>query len=57
MIEKPDVKWDDVAGLETAKDALKEAVIFPVKYPQLFVGQYKSSVYKSRVQYFVNLCF
>ncbi|XP_075257103.1 vacuolar protein sorting-associated protein 4-like [Convolutriloba macropyga] len=41
VIEKPDVKWDDVAGLETAKDALKEAVIFPVKYPQLFVGKRK----------------
>ena len=38
LIEKPNVKWSDVAGLETAKDALKEAVIFPVKYPQLFVG-------------------
>jgi len=41
LIEKPNVHWDDVAGLETAKDALKEAVIFPVKYPQLFVGERK----------------
>jgi vacuolar protein-sorting-associated protein 4 len=32
--EKPNVKWDDVSGLEHAKDALKEAVILPVKFPQ-----------------------
>ena len=24
VTEKPDVKWDDVAGLEGAKDSLKE---------------------------------
>ena len=35
---KPDVKWDDVAGLEGAKSALKEAVILPAKFPQLFTG-------------------
>ena len=39
--EKPNVKWEDVAGLEKAKDALKEAVIFPIKFPQLFQGKRK----------------
>lgn len=34
------LQWDDVAGLEAAKDALKEAVILPVKYPQFFTGQF-----------------
>jgi len=34
--EKPNVSWDDVAGLEQAKANLKEAVILPLKYPQLF---------------------
>lgn len=39
--EKPNVKWDDVAGLQNAKEALKEAVILPLKFPQLFVGNRK----------------
>jgi len=39
--EKPNVKWSDVAGLENAKNALKEAVILPVKFPHLFVGKRK----------------
>lgn len=33
------MKWDDVAGLEGAKDALKEAVILPARFPQLFTGK------------------
>jgi len=33
------VTWDDVAGLEGAKAALKEAVIFPIKFPDLFTGK------------------
>lgn len=38
VTEKPDVKWDDVAGLQSAKDSLKETVILPVRFPQLFTG-------------------
>lgn len=38
VTEKPDVKWDDVAGLEGAKDSLKETVILPTRFPQLFTG-------------------
>lgn len=41
MVDTPNVKWDDVAGLEGAKDALKEAVILPVKFPQFFTGKRK----------------
>ncbi|KNC49551.1 uncharacterized protein AMSG_05584 [Thecamonas trahens ATCC 50062] len=41
LTEKPNVKWDDVAGLENAKEALKEAVILPMKFPQLFQGKRK----------------
>lgn len=36
--EKPNVKWNDVAGLESAKQSLQEAVILPVKFPQFFTG-------------------
>lgn len=39
IIEKPHVKWSDVAGLEGAKEALKEAVILPIKFPHLFTGK------------------
>ena len=38
IMEKPDVKWSDVAGLENAKESLKEAVILPIKFPHLFTG-------------------
>jgi vacuolar protein-sorting-associated protein 4 len=41
VMETPDVKWDDVAGLEVAKGLLKEAVILPIKFPQLFTGKRK----------------
>ena len=39
LTDKPNVKWEDVAGLEGAKEALKEAVILPIKFPHLFVGK------------------
>ena len=39
LSETPNVSWDDVAGLQTAKDSLKEAVILPIKFPQLFTGK------------------
>jgi len=41
VVEKPNVKWSDVAGLESAKEALKEAVILPIKFPHLFTGNRK----------------
>ncbi|TMW57418.1 hypothetical protein Poli38472_003343 [Pythium oligandrum] len=39
IAEKPNVQWDDVAGLDAAKEALKEAVIMPSRFPQLFTGK------------------
>lgn len=41
VMEKPNVQWNDVAGLENAKDSLKEAVILPIKFPHLFTGNRK----------------
>lgn len=37
--ERPNISWDDVAGLEGAKEALKEAVLLPIKFPHLFQGK------------------
>ena len=39
--ETPNVRWDDVVGLFQAKEALREAVIMPIKFPQLFAGGLK----------------
>ncbi|KAF6751372.1 katanin p60 ATPase domain-containing protein [Ephemerocybe angulata] len=39
LTEKPNVQWDDVAGLDAAKNSLKEAVILPIKFPHLFTGK------------------
>jgi len=36
MQEKPDVKWPEVVGLEQAKKAIKEAIVYPVQRPDLF---------------------
>ncbi len=38
ITEKPDIKWDDVANLQTAKQALREAIIWPIMRPDLFKG-------------------
>lgn len=42
LTEKPNVSWDDVAGLAGAKEALKEAVILPIKFPHFFYGSKKA---------------
>lgn len=45
VMEKPNIKWNDVAGLEGAKEALKEAVILPIKFPHLFTGTEKNVIF------------
>ena len=35
-IEKPDIKWDEIGGLENVKHELQEAVEWPMKYPILY---------------------
>src|SRR5205807_7775753 len=36
LTEKPDISWDDIAGLERPKRAIEESIIFPVCRPDLF---------------------
>jgi len=36
LIETPNVCWDDIGGLENVKQALKEAVEWPLKHPEVF---------------------
>ncbi len=36
LVEIPDVTWDQVGGLEDVKEELREAVEWPLKYPDLF---------------------
>lgn len=36
LIEKPNVKWEDIGALDSAKQELKEAVEWPLKYGKVF---------------------
>ncbi len=36
LIEKPNIKWEDIGALEEAKQELKEAVEWPLKYSKVF---------------------
>jgi transitional endoplasmic reticulum ATPase len=36
LVQVPDIKWDDIGGLKSAKQELQEAVEWPLKYPESF---------------------
>ncbi|GBF36848.1 CDC48 family AAA ATPase [Methanofervidicoccus abyssi] len=36
LVEVPDVKWDDIGGLEDVKQELREAVEWPLKHKEVF---------------------
>ncbi|WP_456329853.1 CDC48 family AAA ATPase [Archaeoglobus sp.] len=36
LVEVPNVRWEDIGGLEHAKQELMEAVEWPLKYPEVF---------------------
>lgn len=36
LVQVPNVKWDDVGGLDDVKQELKEAVEWPLKHPEKF---------------------
>lgn len=39
--ENLNIQWDDVAGLEAAKEELQEAIVLPIKFPKMFSGKRK----------------
>lgn len=39
------VRWTDIFGLEAPKRIMKEAVVYPIKYPQLFTGMFINRSY------------
>jgi vacuolar protein-sorting-associated protein 4 len=41
LTESPNVKWQDIAGLEDCKQSLREAIVLPIMKPQLFTGARK----------------
>src|SRR5436305_1782835 len=36
MVEAPQIRWDDIGGLDTARDRLREGVELPLKHPEAF---------------------
>jgi len=36
FVEKPDVSWSDIGGLEKTKKDIKELIEWPIKYPEKF---------------------
>jgi transitional endoplasmic reticulum ATPase len=36
FVEVPDITWDDVGGLEDTKERLREAIQWPLEYPDVF---------------------
>ncbi len=36
LVEIPDVQWNQIGGLENVKEELREAIEWPLKYPEIF---------------------
>ena len=38
ILENPNVSFKDIVGLDTAKNIIEEALLWPIKYPHFFTG-------------------
>lgn len=36
VVEIPNVKWDDIGGLEQVKASLREMILYPIEHPEKF---------------------
>ena len=42
-MERPDVKWEDIIGLDFAKKEIKEAITWPIEFPHLYANEINTS--------------
>lgn len=42
VTESPNVPWDSVAGLDSVKEALRQAVVYPLEMPDLFEKRFRA---------------
>ncbi|XP_017884304.1 katanin p60 ATPase-containing subunit A-like 2, partial [Ceratina calcarata] len=42
VLENLNVRWEDVIGLEDCKTAIKQAIVYPFKYPVYFAGPFSA---------------
>merc|ERR1712157_600506 len=36
VVEVPNIKWDDIGGLEDTKRSLQETILYPIDYPEIY---------------------
>lgn len=39
-MDNPNVRWTDIAGLESSKRLVREAVVYPLKFPEYITYHY-----------------
>ncbi|CAK9824985.1 Katanin p60 ATPase-containing subunit A-like 2 [Anthophora retusa] len=40
VVDNLNVHWDDLIGLDSGKAAVKEAIVYPIKYPEFFLDKF-----------------